>query len=473
VIGGHVLVYLKGIIVMPIIIKSVGVTTYGGFVLLTSVLGMAFMLSSLGTGVTARRYLPSTEDVDARRRLFYPPLTFNVIIVLALSAIFAALYPRLRSQTIPFSAWGPPLYVFCYLLYSQGSDYFRYTSRIHYMTLANVCFPYIDIAVTLAFLYAYGTISINLLLLSTSIAAFIVGAPLFVMILRELGPHPVFYEAKGLVADAKRGGPLVLNNIVDFILASSDRYLIALYLSVTDVGYYVPGYVLGSAIIFLPKAIGTAFPQMLSRAVDSGMEAEGQTMLNYTIKIFMLLAIPFVFGCAALGKPILALLANADVADRARIVAPVVALGTLFYGLTLLLANALFVRLKTNAMFQVNLLAGLSNLAANVVLLYFFRNILIAAFTTLLSYFIAFAYGYVVVGRDWRIDYGLGSIAKSIVASIVMAVVLAAVMSGTPDLHAPAVAALCALGVVVYVTGLLALRTFSGQEVLFLRRLLA
>ena len=33
VIVGHIVVYMKGIILMPIIIKTVGVTIYGGFVL--------------------------------------------------------------------------------------------------------------------------------------------------------------------------------------------------------------------------------------------------------------------------------------------------------------------------------------------------------------------------------------------------------------------------------------------------------
>ena len=44
--------------------------------LLTSILGMTFMLSSLGTGVTSRRFLPSAAGAGARRALFYPQLTF-------------------------------------------------------------------------------------------------------------------------------------------------------------------------------------------------------------------------------------------------------------------------------------------------------------------------------------------------------------------------------------------------------------
>ena len=52
-------------------------------------------------------------------------------------------------------------------------------------------------------------------------------------------------------------------------------------------------------------------------------------MVNYTVKGFLLAAIPFVVGSAVMSKPLLSLLANAEVADNAFLVTPIVALGTL------------------------------------------------------------------------------------------------------------------------------------------------
>jgi O-antigen/teichoic acid export membrane protein len=477
VIGGHVLVYLKGIVLMPIIIKSVGVTTYGGFVLLTSILGIAFGLSSLGTGVTAKRFLPSAADMTARRELFYPQLSFNVVTVAVISLVFVLLGPPLSTYVfkheISFAAWVPPLYLFSLFAYSQGVDYFRYTSRLHYMILVSLVFPYFDIAFILIYLQVHGTISIDVLVVSTSVAALVAATAPFLAIVSELGVRMSTYTPRALLADVKLGAPLVLNNILDFILAASDRYLIALYLSVTDVGYYVPGYVLGSLILFVPKAFGTAFPQLLARAVDHGNDSEARRMFEYTIKIFLLVAIPFVFGCLALGRPVLTLLANDQVAARGMVVAPIVALGTLFYGLSLLLSNVLFVRLKTHTIFHINVVAALSNLAANIVLLYAFRSIFVAAVTTLLSYLGAFVYAHVVVGREWPVEYGIRSVVKSIAASIIMAAVVFVVAARLAHDGAIAVLALCALGMTVYVGCLLAFKTFSEKELLFLRRLVA
>ena len=318
VIVGHMLVYMKGIILMPIIIKTMGVTIYGGFVLLLSVFGIVFGISSFGAGFRAKRFMPSAGNIRARRDLFYPQFYFQMFSIVFFSAILVLLDRQINTyifkNEITYSVLILPLYLFCYALYSQASDYFRYTSRVNYMTVTGISFPYIHIGTILLFFYCYRYISINILVLSQTLSALLIAVPCFWIIFREIGVRFSFYSIKSLISDIKIGFPLVLDFIVDFILAGSDRFFIAFYLTVSAVGYYNPGYVLGSLIIFIPKAMGTALPQLMSKAVDGDSEYEAQRMLNYALKIFLLLAIPFIFGSMVLGKPILTLLANSEVA---------------------------------------------------------------------------------------------------------------------------------------------------------------
>ncbi len=476
VIIGHILVYMKGIILMPIIIKTVGVTVYGGFVLLSSVLGIVFGISSFGAGFRARRFLPSTSEMTTRGELFYPQFFFQMLSILSLSLLLVLFNRQLNihffKNEISYSVLIIPIYMISYFLYSQGSDYFRYTSRVHYMTAATLSFPYIHIGLILLFYYCYRYISINVLVMSQTISAFLIAAPCFWIIFREIGVKFSFYNLKGLVSDIKLGFPLVLGFIVDFILAGSDRYFIAFYMTVSAVGYYNPGYVLGSLIIFIPKAMGTALPQLLSKAVDNGDEQDAQRMLNYAIKIFLLLAIPFIFGSMVLSKPILALLANSEVAENAYLVTPIVALGTLFYGLNIILSNVLFVRMKTYAMFKMNFVAAVFNLVANLVLLYFFRNIIIAAVTTLASYFLAFLYVNKIIKKKeaWPIDSQCVIILKSVGASLLMCGLLfwfSLMTQGNASITL--LGGKLALGIFAYVTGLFALRSFSRQELQFMK----
>jgi len=475
VIAGVALVYMKGIILMPIIIKTVGVTIYGGFVLLSSVLGIIFGISSFGAGFRAKRFLPSTGEMTARRDLFYQQFFFQLFSILFLSLILVLLDRQINiyifKNEIRYSVLIIPLYLFCYFIFSQGSNYFRYTSRVHYMTVATLSFPYIQIGLILLFFYCYRYISINVLVLSQALSALLIAVPCFWIIFREIGAKFSFYNIKSLVSDIKLGFPLVLGFIVDFILAASDRYFIAFYLTVSAVGYYNPGYVLGSLIIFIPKAMGTALPQLLSKAVDSKNEYEAQRMLNYSLKIFLLLAIPFIFGSMVLGKQILTLLANRDVAENAYLVIPIVALGTLFYGLNIILSNVLFVRMKTYTMLKMNIFASVFNLLANLILLYFFRNIIVAAITTFLSYFITFIYVYKIVEKEtWPVDFQPVVIFKSVGASLFMFALLFLFLTKAGEINSAAIlAGELVLGIVVYIGGLFTLGTFSKKELQFMK----
>jgi O-antigen/teichoic acid export membrane protein len=478
VILGAAFINLKGVILMPIIIKSGGVTIYGGFMLLVSILGITYGVSSLGAGFRAKRYLPSVRTADERSNLFYPQFYFHFIMIGILSLLLVLLKNPLNSvllkNEVTYSIWVIPAYLLSFFLYSQGSDYFRYTSRIHYMTIAILCYPYLHIAFILIYLNLYGSIGIDALILSSALSALLIAVPSFRMVFRENGVKLRYYKRAGLISDIRLGFPLILGFMVDFILAGSDRYLIAIYLSVTDVGYYVPGYVLGSLIIFLPKAMGTVLPQLLTRAVDGGNEGEARTMLNYAVKLFLLLAIPFAFGCLAVSKPVLTLLANQEVAQKAFWIAPIVAVGAIFYGLSLILSNALFVKLRTKAIFKMNLLAAIVNLAANAIFIFIFRSLIVAAITTLLSYLIALIYAYRIVSADWPINLGMGTIIKSVAASAVMLAIISAFKTQLVNLPAGALSAVVVgLGILVYSLCILGFRTFSSKELLFLRKLFA
>ncbi len=474
IIIGNMLVSLKGIILMPIIIKTVGVTVYGGFVLFMSLLGIVFGISSFGAGFRAQRYLPSTGDMPARRKFFYRQFFFQMLSILFLSLLLMLLNRQINiyifKNEISYSILIIPLYLFCHFLYSQGYFYFRYTSRISYMTVAGISYPYIFIGLILLFFYFYRYMNLNTLVMCQIFASFLIAIPCFWIIFSELGPRFSFYNIKDLISDIKIGFPIVLGVIVDFILAGSDRYFIAFYLTVAAVGHYNPGYVLGSLIIFVPKAMGGAIPQLISKAVDNDNEYDAQRMLNYALKIFLLLAIPFIFGSMILSKPILTLLANIEVAEKAYLITPIVALGTLFYGLNITLSQALFVRLKTYEMFKMNLLASAFNLLANLIALYFFKNIIVAAITTFLSYFIAFIYVYKIVIKDWPVDFQPILIVKSLTASLFMATLLFWIsLKSRGGISVSMLAVEMVLGIVVYIASLLILGTFSKKELRFVK----
>jgi len=196
-------------------------------------------------------------------------------------------------------------------------------------------------------------------------------------------------------------------------------------------------------------------------------------MVDYSIKAFLLVCIPFVAGAYVMSKPILSLLANKEVAEHAYLVAPIVALGTLFYGLNIILYNVLIVRMKTVKIFRMNLIGVVVNILLNFTILYFFRNIVVAAFTTLLCYIIVFCIMHSYISSDWPVNYSIKSVLRSVVASTAMCVLLLLIQPTIMIYFSGITAVVCdlMLGVFVYAVVLLAVGTFSLKELACLKHL--
>ena len=86
-IAGNILVYAKGIILLPILIKNIGASPYGGYVLLMTGMGFISGVSTLGVGFRFKRFMPSTEGTIEKRNLFYPQFFFQLISAFVVSLL--------------------------------------------------------------------------------------------------------------------------------------------------------------------------------------------------------------------------------------------------------------------------------------------------------------------------------------------------------------------------------------------------
>jgi O-antigen/teichoic acid export membrane protein len=317
----------------------------------------------------------------------------------------------------------------------------------------------------------YENIDINLLLVSSSLASLLVIIPLIYQLNKQINFKLQVYSLQKLMQDVKLGLPLTLNYIVDTIVVIGDRYVIALFLGTTAVGYYNPAYVIGSLIVLFAKVSGVVLPALMSKLVDKGDEYRAQKMINYTIKGYLLLAIPFVVGCIVFSKSILFVYTNAEIANNSYLIMPIIALGSLFYGLNIILSNVLFVRMKTVLMFRANALVAIVNLVLNLILLYYFKNIVIAAITTLVSYVVAFLYVMPKVNQQWVVNFEIKAIIKSITASLLMGVVIYwyALFSNESMNDIGTILLGFLLGLTVYGVMIFVFRVFSKQELRLLK----
>lgn len=386
----HLLIMGQGLVLTPLVVKISGAQVFGEYVLLISCLSIMFGVSSLGVGVGAKRWLPSALTVQDRQRTFLPQFWFQMLSASAIGLLAAVTCVVVTGQVeewpLHFSPWLIPVYLGAYTLFSQGADYFRNTHQLSVFNIATLAQPYLFIGLALSCYWVTGDLTISALLNSLIAGTALVGLLLAIMLSREIGLHYIGFQRSALAKEVRLGIPLMMGFLVDTLLAGGDRFIIAAILTVRDVGAYAPAYALGALLMVLPRAFGVVLPPLIMQRVDAGDIAGAKRLSESAARVFVAVALPYTCGAAVLGREILALYANRDIAEAAWPVIPLAALASTFYGLNLIKANVAFIRLKTGLLFWNSCISLTLSLLLNLVLLRLFESVIAAAAASLLAY---------------------------------------------------------------------------------------
>jgi O-antigen/teichoic acid export membrane protein len=454
---GQTAVVVQAIVLIPLLVRSAGVATYGAWSLLSTLLTFVFGVSAFGTAYRVARYLPTAQDAQRRRQLFYPQFVFQSFSLVALGLPLLALarsFAEASSQS--FSLLLALCYLITYLLFAQANQYLRYTNRITSCILQSALQTYAQVGVALA-LAAAGLLSIDALLVSYSAVMALASLPVLALVARELGGPIVLPTMAMLRGDFAVGLPLVASFVVDTVLSIGDRFVMVGFLPLADIGAYVAAYALGSLPLLLPRAAGMVVPQMLATAVDEGHPEKAKAIISLSLRLFALIAIPFCAGSAVLGSDVLGMVANADVVSRAALVVPIVAVGSFLYGASMFTSHLLFVHAKTRSLLSANALAAASNVLLNVALLGMIRSVVVPATVTVVSYLILLTVMTRRLAPEWRVRIGMALIAKAIVAAGVMAWILSLLRVHTAVAGIVGIVVATAAGLTIYAVVLLAL----------------
>lgn len=431
------LVSLRGLIIMPIIVKTAGESVFGAYILLSSIVVFIAGISSFGTNYAFRRELPSTDTGSQRCALLMPPLTFRFFSTAAFAAVLyfgSPAFFALLGENIPFS----PEYLIIWLLgltlQEKATDYYRYTSRFGIYNLLTLGQIYIHIGATIGVVLFWHDLSLDTLLLLQGSSLVILSLPTLILgVFRETGVNWPQFQWQKFWADARVGLPLTGEFIVDFLVAFGDRYLIGLFLSLAAVGQYQSSYALAGLLAFLPKVLGTVLPPPLCRLWDEKKHQQAEQLVSNALRLFLVVAIPFTAGALIVGPSIVAALTTPEMAFAGRWAIALIAVGMMFYGITILLSSVAFVTRQTSVIFTANLIAIVGNVALNLVFLSIWPTVTVPAAVSAIVYGIAFSYALYKVRKHFSISFHWSSLIRSILATLVMSAGLCATsyMPGT------------------------------------------
>lgn len=265
------------------------------------------------------------------------------------------------------------------------------------------------------------------------------------------------------------GFPLVPAAISTWLLVMADRYVIGIFRTTAEVGLYSTAYGLGDKImnlIILPLTIAIA-PVMVQTFEQQGQAMAQKVQTQFT-RYFAMATFPLLFGMAAAGKDFMTVFTG-EAYRAAYPILAIVAASVLMNGLTQIAGNGLALHKKSKIMMRNALTAALFNVGANLLLVPRF-GYMAAAYTTFASYLLFLTLTWMRSRPYMSWDIPWGDLARVAAASTLMYATLRIAFSFV-EISALWFLAEVALGLLIYVLGLLLFRAVREDERAFVREL--
>jgi O-antigen/teichoic acid export membrane protein len=455
---------LSGLILLPILTKTLSTELYGIWVQIAVTSSLLSLLATLQLNTAIIRFFAGEEDVNKIRGAFYSVFAlvflFNLLMILVILVFSKPLaitffggekaipFVRLLCFIIPTAA----LNSICIAFFLALQQIRKYSGFLILQHILNV------LLISYAVLSGYS-------LLGALVALIIVNT--FSLFLYFFFIHSQIGIGKPNLAVLKPyllfTLPLVPSAAGTWIIEISDRYVIAYFLGVASVGIYSAAYSLGYMLAMFMGPIGTILFPAISKLYEDNKMEELKTHLKYSLKVYLMFAIPSLFGLSILSRSLLLTFTTSEFVS-AYLIVPIVALGTIFYAITGISSIILVVVKKTKIFIWTTTLVCSINIILNIILIPII-GILGAAIATLITFLSGSIVSFILAFRDIPFCIDFKFISKSIISSIPMAFV---VWKLSPF---GAVNILIAVGLaaVIYFGVLILLRGFTREEYLFLR----
>jgi len=455
---------LRGVILLPVLTKTLGAEGYGIWAQIMVTISLLMPLALMQLEYAMTRFLTTEKDKDKVSKGIS-----SIFVTVMLTASLISLLIFILAEPLAIIIFGDadavyfvrisaPLILLTTLntIILQYFVSFRQMNRYAgFITLQAIGEVLLIGNLTLSGFGLFGAI-ISLLLVRTFI--FIIG---FLLVRSEVRmTTPSLSVVKPYLAFSL---PLIPFTLSWWLVTSGDRYVIGYFLGAANVGIYSASYTLGNVISFLYAPIALVLFPAITNLYENNNIHEVKMHLKYTLKFFLMIAIPSLFGLTILSKSLLGILTTSEFIE-AYMVIPIVALGALLFSIGNLFSDVLMLFKKTKIISLVFGSSALINLVLNIFLVPLV-GIIGAAIATLVTFAILFLVLAFISFRSLPFDWDPKFITKSIASSIVMGLVILKVSP-----HG-AVNTLISIGIgaVVYFGVLLALKGFTKEEYRFLR----
>lgn len=417
----NILVALNTILLIPILSKNFPASDYGIWIQVNTTFFLITSIASLGLPYTMIRFLSAEKEEKKIQEGFYSMLTlifiFSALISITILIFTKEIADILFNGAISVVNIISPLILFG-ALNSFLIDFFITFGHIKKYSLLLIFQTYLFLLLAIYFaISGYSILMVVIGFLITQIILFLI--MIFIVFLKIGFKIPKFNYINEYLNFSI---PLIPNNLFTWVVESSDRYIIGLFLGTAFIAYYSPGYLLGMSILLFFTPLSIILTSILPQYYENGKINEVMIYINYSLKYFLLIAIPFVFILSLLSKPILMILTTPEIALNGYLITPFVAFSALLFGIYGIIKNLIILEKKTKVIGSIWTIAAIINFLNLIFVPYF--GIIAAAAVTLLSYLTAFIISLKYSRKYFESNFDYSFILKSIIASILMSIII-------------------------------------------------
>jgi len=262
---------------------------------------------------------------------------------------------------------------------------------------------------------------------------------------------------------AKYGIPISFSLFAFWMLSLSDRFFIEFFRGSSEVGLYSVGYVISEktlSFIYLILMLA-AYPIIVDNWEKRGDKAT-QILITEITRYFLLICVPILVVLMVVPEQIFLIFSDKNFIKGAKVL-PFISLGVFLNGLTQYVNKGFELHKKSIMIAMLALIAGLSNIGFNLILIPKF-GYLGAGFSACLAYIIYFfaAIFFVRNEMSWKPPYR--SIVKIAVAAVVFALFLNNATLLISNLFIN-IFAVIPIGVLIFFCMLILLKEISKDEI--------
>ena len=464
----QVIASVLGIVTLAFLTKFYSAEIYGVWVQATVTVNLLVPIITLQLGAALVRFMAG-EDDRSTRRMYLGAMLWPVVVVCclvpALSLLFRNELSRLLFNTLDYIKFIPLIFSWAAIdaLLSFLLFYLVARGKIKKQVVVQLILSAVKIA--LIIIFAISGYSLEWIIAGIIVFELLLTALVFSIVVRDTG-FPNLSTTKSRLY-LGFSAPLIPSALLLWIVNASDRYFIAHFIGLSQTGIYSASYALAGILSLFSGAIGFVLFPSISKLWSQNEKGRVKNYLEYSTKLFLLLALPGVAGLYILSQPLLSSIATNEYIAGSGIVL-LLAVGALLFGVYQICIQVALLVWQTRWLLLIVGIAAAINVGINLTIIPIIGLIgaaIAAGVSFLFLAVIAVLWAWRVVG--YKIDYKF--VAKTIVASFIMAFCLNFIeISGVW-----AIALAIIAGAIVYAISLFLMKAFSREDLLLAREMLA